>query len=142
MKEIKIYECADGSRFDKKTDAKRYEELCENVSFVMQNLNNRPSERERVKQDMSIVRSVFQSVMKNAADYFPEYSSGLKEALERGGYIGHYKRIFLDSEALCLKRALYRFDCIKDGYEYSQPGYAVYADHYVNDRLSDEIQFR
>lgn len=133
MEEITIYKTQDGSRFDKKEDAIKYEKLCHkcdeiNSRFV--NINHELDSKEFIQQNPAIVKALFAEFMDIVAEAIPDHAQFAKECGAGIRHISHIWRIISDYNVKCLDKLMYRFDCINfdTGKEFQQPYLTAHQD--------------
>lgn len=127
MKEITIYECADGTRFDKKEDAMNYDVLLLKCSEVENSIGKKREleEDQFIKRDAESVKSAWTKFCDIVAEAIPNYSGWAKECGAGIRHKSHLGRIISDSDIKCLRKLYFRFDCIDAcGREYQQPYFA------------------
>lgn len=126
MKEITVYECLDGSRFDNKQEAEKYEILlskCNEIESKFVNINRSLYRDEYIQQDLENVKILYKLFMNLVGEAIPEYR---ERALECGSFdrnMTHMDIPIFDSKLKCIKSLYERFTCInfRDGKEYIAP---------------------
>ena len=75
MKEVTIYECADGTRFGNKEDAEQYEKLVKEVKELFSKFRERPDDRPyaAIQQPAQEVLRALYGVVKLCKGLFPIY---------------------------------------------------------------------
>ena len=116
MKEITKYECVDGTRFDKKADAERYEEIYGQVDLILyKSLGiNRLDKVVAGKLNPQDVRAGLAEFMKVCAEAIPGFAD-LFEKIDMSNLRGYcLNKILSDysSDWPVLWHAYYRFLCI------------------------------
>lgn len=116
MKVINIYECVDGTRFDKKADAERYEEIYGQVDLILYkrlgvNILGKVAAGKLDPQD---VRAGLAEFMKVCAEAIPSFAN-LFEKIDMSNLREYnlYKTLSdYSSDWPVLWHAYYRFRCI------------------------------
>lgn len=73
MKEITIYECEDGSRFDDKIKAARYDKVIETINLIMAPIGEPVTESYSAKQrDKGAVETAVKDLMQLCAWCIPD----------------------------------------------------------------------
>lgn len=126
MKEITVYECLDGSRFDNKQEAEKYEILlakCDEIESKLININRDLYTNEYIQQDVENVKNLFKLFMDLVGKTIPEYRECALECGSFNRHITHMDIPILNSKLECLKNLYNRFTCInfRDGKEYIAP---------------------
>lgn len=127
MKEITIYECVDGTRFDKKEDAMNYDVLLLKCSEVENSIGKkRELEYDQfIQRNAEAVKSAWIKFCDIVADAIPDWAKWAKECGAGTRHRTHIGRIISDYNIRCLCSLYFRFDCIDDnGREYQQPYFA------------------
>lgn len=133
MKEITVYECLDGSRFDNKQEAEKYEILlakCNEIESKFININRDLYRNEYIQQDLENVKILYKLFMNLVGEAIPEYR---ERALECGSFnrnMTHMDIPIFDYKLKCIKHLYDRFCCIsfRDGKEYIAPYCMTYYD--------------
>ena len=124
IKEVTIYETDDGSQFNTRKEAEKYETLYEKCQTIMGQL--RPREKySAVQQDVEKVREAFAEFMDLCAVTIPPYKKTFM-GVKYGSIDPSWAlRIISDYNIECLCHAFFRFTCINmtSGVEYEQPYY-------------------
>lgn len=127
MKERTIYECSDGTRFDKKEDAMKYDSLLLKCSEV-ESLLGKARELEYdefIQRDAESVKSAWVKFCGIVAAAIPAYATWAQECGAGTRHRTHIGRVISDFGIKCLWHLYFRFDCIDgDGREYQQPYFA------------------
>lgn len=126
MKEITVYECLDGSRFDSKQEAEKYEILlskCNEIESKLININRDLYINEYIQQNLENVKNLFKLFMNLVGETMPKYR---ERALECGSFnidITHMDIPIFESKLKCIKYLYNRFCRIsfRDGKEYIAP---------------------
>lgn len=136
MKEITIYECEDGSRFDIKEKAERYDEVLEKIKQIMTPIGEPVTESYSAKQrEKDAVETAVKDFMQLCAWCIPDW----KETFEKVDNLEDAQRYIVGrvlsdyrNEWECLDKAFFRFSCISDvSYiEYEQPYWTKHEDEY------------
>lgn len=126
MKEITVYECLDGSRFDNKQEAEKYEILlakCNEIESKLININRDLYTNEYIQQDVENVKNLFKLFMNLVGETIPEYRERALECGSFNRHITHMDIPILNSKLECLKILYNRFTCInfRNGKEYIAP---------------------
>lgn len=133
MRAITIYQAEDGSRFNKKEDAIRYENLCHkcdeiNRRFV--NIDRELNSKEFIQQNPVIVKVLFAEFMNVVAEAIPYYAQWAKECGAGIRHISHILKVLCDYNINCLDKLMYRFWCIDfdSGRQFQQPYFVKHQD--------------
>lgn len=126
MKEITVYECLDGSRFDNKQEAEKYEIIlskCNEIESKLININRDLYTYEYIQQDVENVKKIYNLFMNLVGETIPEYRERALECGSFNRHITHMDIPILNSKLECLKNLYNRFTCInfRDGKEYIAP---------------------
>lgn len=127
MKAILMYECADGTRFEKKENAQNYENLLTKCSEVENMLGPALELQydEFIQRDPKSVKSAWIKFCDITADAIPDYSKMAKECGAGLRHSSHIGRVISDYNIRCLSNLYFRFSCIdENGREYQQPYFA------------------
>lgn len=146
MKEITIYECEDGSRFDIKEKAERYDEVLEKIKQIMTPIGEPVTESYSAKQrDKDAVETTIKDLMNLCAWCIPDWSDifGRVNELEDiqryivGRVLGDYS-----NDWKCLWKAYFRLSCISPTsyIEYEQPYWTSHEDEYQEELLKHNKQ--
>jgi hypothetical protein len=146
MKEITIYQCTDGIRFDKKDEALHYDELYRKVESIMSRLNPRIGDMSHmyVQQDVNMINSVKRDFLILCSEEMPYYRKLFLECAEGIRHISHAQYIVESSQYCdtCLHKAFFRFNCMSEsGKEYQQPYFSVHEEEFrkeVNDYIQNK----
>ena len=142
MKEITIYECEDGTRFDSKTKALEYEKLCSDVGTIMCNLEPRTDDCEDgkcfIQQNVDSVRESLKKFLLLCSEKLPLDKKTFTECANGTRHISHASYLLSDYGIDIFKNTMFRFSCtnMESGREYQQPYYAKHEDEfkgYYND---------
>ena len=136
MKEITIYECEDGSRFDNRKKAAIYDKVLETIKDIMAPIGEPVTESYSAKQrDKDAVETAAKDFMQLCAWCIPDWSDTFEkvnelEDLQRyivGRVLGDYSH-----DWKCLHNAFFRFSCISpiSYIEYEQPYWTSHEDEY------------
>ncbi len=116
MKEITIYECIDGARFDKKADAERYEEIYGRVELILDKmLGIKIQDRVAVgKLDPQEVSAALAEFMKVCAEAIPSFKFCFEKIDMSKLWVHSLYKTLADyaSDWPVLWNAYYRFLCI------------------------------
>ena len=136
MKEITIYECEDGSRFDDKKKAAIYDEVLEKTKKIMAPIGDAVTEMYSAKQrNKAAVEMAVLEFMHLCALCIPDW----KETFEKVDNLEDAQRYIVGrvlsdyrNEWECLDKAFFRFSCISDvSYiEYEQPYWTTHEQEY------------
>lgn len=126
MKAIEIYETNDGSRFDKKEEAIKYEGLCDkcnSINLKLGILGRDLESNEYIQHDPEVIKNTFREFMGIVADSIPDYSNMAIECGNGERHMSHIYRVISDYNIKCLSNLMFRFYCIdfKNGKEFQQP---------------------
>lgn len=138
IKEINIYECTDGTRFDIIEDAEKYQLLCNNLKEAEIYLNDRTKQCENgieyVQQSKEQVERYRKRIFNLAAEYIPSFSKTFIECGNGTRHISHAERIISDYNNQALNRAVFRLSCTSSDTfrEYQQPYYAYHEGQWPN----------
>lgn len=142
MKEITVYECHDGTRFDSKLDALRYDILlskCANIDKII----GKKVELEYgqyVQRNAETVKKQWRVFCNIVAEYIPDYAQIAKECGNGTRHRSHIGRVISDYNIKCLYSLYYRFECIDEqGREYQQP---YFANGHQNEATKEVISCR
>ena len=140
MKEITIYETEDGTRFDNKSKAERYETLATNLNAVaLKYLGVRTKKcdngAEALSHTIKDVQNYKKEICLLAAEYIPSFAKTFEECGDGTRHISHAERIVSDYNVKALDYAFFRLCCINEvtGDEYSQPYYAIHPEEWKKD---------
>jgi len=135
MKEIIIYEAKDGTRFDKKAEAEKYESMLLKISEAEKKYIGK--RREDVERGLACsehkpedVNALKKELCEIAAYFIPSSKKLFLECGNGTRHISHAQRIVSDACIPALETAFYRLNCInaETGKEYEQPYYALHPD--------------
>ena len=133
MKEIIIYETNDGTRFDRKPDAEKYEVMASRITIAEKKyLGKRTKAVERgsayLQHNPESINMFKKDICEIAADYIPGYKNVFLECGKGIRHISHAERVIGDYGLNALLAAFFRLSCINNetGREYSQPYYAAH----------------
>lgn len=145
MKEKIIYVCDDGTRFDKKEDAKEYDDICCKIESIMLPMGKRTdrceSGKDYIIHDPKVVKDTLSKFLiecshlakwGNISKIFIECASGIRHISHAEYYIGEMN---MD----VLSRAMFRFSCtnMESGREYQQPYYALHESEFDKFKAED-----
>ena len=142
MKELTIYECTDGTRFDYKDKAERYEhyyQLIQEANNMYLGANSRPINPGvtwRIQHNVESVKAFRKRICELAAEYIPEWKKEFLECATGERHISHAIRLVSDYNVeMFHSNAFFRLECIDEntGYEYQQPFYAAHPDEWEKD---------
>lgn len=137
MKEITIYQCEDGSRFESMEDAKNYEGLCERISKIMSPMGERTRDCRigavYISHDPSLVKGVLKNFLLECSKYLPRHSNDFIECANGIRSFTHAGYIIMDCGIKVLSDVLFRFSCtnIDNGREYSHPYYTTHEEEFI-----------
>lgn len=146
MKEITIYECEDGSRFDDKWKAERYDEILEKTKKIMAPIGDAVTEMYSAKQrNKAAVERAVLEFMHLCAWCIPDWKETFEEVENiDDAHCSIIGRVLSDyrNEWKCLAKAFFRFSCISDvSYiEYEQPYWTSHEDEYQQELLNHNKQ--
>lgn len=127
MKEITVYECHDGTRFDSKLDALRYDILlskCANIDKII----GKKVELEYdqyVQRNVETVKKQWKVFCNIVDEIIPGFAEMAKEYDNRTRHRSHLEMALDGCGMNCLTNLYYRFKCIDEqGREYLQPYFA------------------
>ena len=138
MKEITIYQCEDGTRFDLEGRAKVYETLCEEVKRVMSPMGEITHRcdigEEYIQHDPKDVKKALHNFLVLCANTLTGWCEPLMECAEGKRHISHADYIISECGFKTLADANYRFRCtnMESGREYQQPYYVEHEDEFKN----------
>lgn len=146
MKEITIYECEDGSRFDNRKEAVKYDKVIETINLIMAPIGEPVTESYSAKQrDKGAVETTVKDLMNLCAWCIPDWSDTFGkvnkiEDLQRyivGRVISDYSK-----DWKCLHEAYFRLSCISPTsyIEYEQPYWTSHEDEYQEELLKHNKQ--
>lgn len=125
MEEIVIYKTNDGSRFDDKDKAEKYEVLCNRVNEVNSRLINigRGLEyNEYIQQDVNVVKQCLSDFMDIVADAIPDYANLAEQTKSGERHYSLIGRVISDYNIRCLQMFNFRLNSIaENGKEFQQP---------------------
>ena len=138
IREIVVYEEDDGSCFNQKYDADKYDALYNKVEQLLIPLGNYPRYNERILHLHSTVKSFKYAICMLAADYFDNsYRYIFEECAQGSRHISHAERYVDDSNVRCLVKAFNRLACMsEDGFEYEQPYYSLHPSEFNGETIS------
>lgn len=146
MKEITIYECEDGSRFDNRKEAAKYDKVFETINEIMKPLGEPVTESYSAKQrDKDAVETAVKDFMQLCAWCIPDW----KETFEKVDDLEDAQRYIVGrvlsdyrNEWECLAKAFFRLSCISlNSYiEYEQPYWTSHEDEYQEELLKHNKQ--
>ena len=138
MKEIKIYQCEDGTRFNNEYEAAKYEECSKHMDAIEMGYLGVRCEKElheRVPKQHSLakVQLFKEEICKAAAEYIPEWEKIFLECADGSRHISHAQRIISDYNLKMFDAAFFRLACIdmNTGIEYEQPYYALHPEEWI-----------
>lgn len=131
MKEITIYQTEDGSRFDKKEEAVKYEEIynkCNYINSLIPKINRELEYDEYIQQDIKVVKQAFNDFMDVVAIAIPNYADWAEQTKIGVRHISHIGRVISDYNIKCLYSLYFRFCCISfdNGKEFQQPYFVLH----------------
>ena len=134
MKEIVIYECSDGKRFDKKLDAEMYECILGVVENIMAPLGTKPNSFNAFKHEKEIVETSLAKLMELCGDTIITFKESFKKTTINcirnisARVLSDYSDSFP-----CLWMAYERFMCISPTsfIEYDQPYWAYHEEEFI-----------
>ena len=138
MKEITIYECEDGSRFDIKGKAERYDEVLEKIKRIMAPIGEPVTESYSAKQRAKDFMQLCAWCIPDWSDTFGKVNE--LEAIQRyivGRVLSDYS-----NDWKCLWEAYFRLSCISPTsyIEYEQPYWTSHEDEYQEELLKHNKQ--
>lgn len=127
-----------GKRFDDPIDAKKYENLCEEVEEIMGWLLPRTKDIEDgcnyQKQEIDVVKMCFKSFCLLCSKVIPSYKRWFLQAAEGKRHLSHIGRVLSDykEDYPILQTTFFRFQCIsfENGYEFHQPYYVTHQEEF------------
>lgn len=133
MKEVVIYECSDGKRFDKKLDAKIYECILGTVENIMAPLGQKPESYNAIKHKKEIVEIALSQLMELCGVTITSFKASFEKTTINcirnisARVLSDYSDSFP-----CLWRAYERFTCISPTsfIEYDQPYWAAHEEEF------------
>lgn len=143
MKTIEIYETNDGSRFEKKEEAIKYEEQCNKCNSIYLKIGvikRKLKENEYIQHDPGVVKSAFKEFMRIVSETFPDYSD---IAIKCGEFITPMSFLYLaiiDSGNDAFIRLMHRFYCMDfdNGKEFQNRMFISYQD-FVTEKVNTDI---
>lgn len=140
MKEITIFQTNDGTRFDRKSDAEKYETLAttlEAIACKYLGIRTKKCEEgtEVLYHSIKDVQNYKKEICLQAAQYIPSFKKTFEECGTGTRHISHAERIISDYNVKALNYAFFRLRCINEvtGGEYSQPYYAIHPEELEKD---------
>ena len=131
IKEVTIYETNDGSQFDTRKEAEKYESLYEKCEKIMSQLHPHVDDGA-VQQDVKLVKKAFNEFMDLCGEAIPYYEKTF--ICVKGGNIhpSWAQRVISDYGIDCLSNASFRFSCtnMTSGIEYEQPYFVNHEDEW------------
>lgn len=127
MKEISIYECNDGMRFDSREQALEYDVLLLKCSGIHSSIGRKVELQynQYIQRDAEVVKKQWRVFCNIVADTIPSCAKIAKECGDGIRHRSHIGRIVSDYDIKCLNVLLWRFECIDEqGREYEQPYFA------------------
>lgn len=126
METITMYQCDDGSTFNNKEEAEKYDMLCEEcakIENMLVSIGRELHYDEYIQQDASTVRSAFTKFMEVVAREIPTYANVALQCASLTCHISYIGRVIDDFGIKCFRRLYYRFYCIdfNNGREFQQP---------------------
>lgn len=127
MKEISIYECIDGMRFDSREQALEYDVLllkCSGIHSAI-GLKVELEYDQYVQRNADTVKRRWMDFCNIVAEAIPSYAKMARECGNGTRHRSHIGRVISDCSIKCLCDLYYRFECIDNqGREYQQPYFA------------------
>ena len=134
IKEVTIYECSDGKRFDDKADAEKYNRILCEVNDIMAPLGEKPDDYHSITHQKEVVEKTLAHLMKLCADTITDFDMSFKETTINDCYGCLTGRVLSDcsGDYPCLYKAYHRFMCINPTsfIEYDQPYWAKHEEEY------------
>lgn len=125
MKEITIYQCEDGTRFDKRTDALEYEsyyKIAKGIESRLISIGRKLNYNEYIQQDPEEVKKIRYDFLTLVAQKIPEWKEWAIQCRDGIRHISHIERVIDDYGIKWMKHLAFRLACISaDGREYQQP---------------------
>ena len=131
IREVKIYEASDGTRFNSKREAEKYERLYNQCEDIHKQLGKKAKDLYAVRHDVTTVKVLCAKFIDICAKTIPDFSDLFKKFKEGEVHISHIRRVLSDysSEYPCLWHLYFRLSCISPtGIEYEQPYYTEHED--------------
>lgn len=133
METITMYRCNDGSTFNEKAEAEKYEMLCAEcarIEGMLVSIGRNLNYDEYIQQDEQTVKSAFAQFMAVVAKAIPSYANMALQCGSLTRHISHIGRVIDDYGIRCLQRLYYRFYCIdfNNGREFQQPFFTNHQD--------------
>lgn len=133
MKTITIYQANDGSRFDEKNEAIKYEELCDKCDEInsrIPTISRNLEYNEYIQQNTKVVKQAFCDFMDVIAEAIPDWKEWAIQTKNGERHISHIGRVLSDYNIKCLHTLYFRFECISfdNGREYQQPYFVKHQD--------------
>lgn len=127
MKQIAIYECSDGTRFDDATKAESYESICRRVRDAMGPLSpfrdGYQQYRQLSKQECDAAKAQIVAICRELWPQQPVFQHPA-DKIHPASFAGRW---IDDCRYPCLKKAWFVFQCVNwESYrQYDQPFYAL-----------------
>lgn len=132
MKQTTIYQCEDGTRFDKEHDALEYESYATRAKEIESRLISIGRElnaNEYIQQDPNVVRRAKYNFLTLVAERLPEWKDRAIECRDGKRHMSHIGRIIDDYGIKWMCHLYFRFYCITDnGREYQQPYFTLHPE--------------
>lgn len=127
MKKIEIYQCEDGTRFDKENEALEYESYAARAKEIESRLVNIGRElngNEYIQQDPAVVKKAKYDFLTLVAERLPEWKDWATQCRDGIRHISHIGRVISDYGIRWMRHLDFRLSCIDEsGREYQQPYY-------------------
>ena len=131
IRTVVVYQCEDGTRFNRISDAQKYDKYYNKLHFVEESLLGKRSDDVEeglasMEHPVEKVVAYRKEICRLAGEYIPVYKKMFSECGEGIRHISHAERIVSDSDNQMLNVAFYRLSCINQetGVEYQQPFFA------------------
>lgn len=125
MKKIEIYQCEDGTRFDKEKDAIDYESYAARAKEIESRLISIGREldsNEYIQQDPEEVKKIRYDFLTLVAQRIPEWKQWAIECRDGIRHISHIQRVIDDYGIKWMRHLSFRLWCIDYiGREFQQP---------------------
>lgn len=128
MQKITIYQCEDGTRFDKENEALEYEShaaRAKEIESLLVSIGRELNGNEYIQQDPNMVRRAKYDFLTLVAERIPIWKDLAIECRDGIRHIAHIGRVIDDYGIKWMRHLYFRFACIdENGREYQQPYYA------------------
>lgn len=127
MKKITVYQCEDGTRFDKENEALGYESYAARAKAIESQLVSIGRElngNEYIQQDPAVVKKAKYDFLTLVAQRLPKWKDWAIGCRDGIRHISHIQRIICDYNIKWMQNLDFRLSCIDEsGREFQQPYY-------------------